>query len=279
MPSTISYQELQEGLEWVKEIGAQSGVKSGVARTAPAVPKKRRPRKNKSVLPGLIKYLAALLSLAFWVLIPWPAKAWHDEVHLAIAQAAGYDHWHLAVGADMAKVKAGAIEQRNHYAYTPPGTVVNRQRVLDQIALYNDPHDQDGHLYGAIIASLRQYKQAVRNGRYAAYHLGFCAHYVGDLSQPLHNTLYNAYNRKHHRSTDGVLNGEVLANLTKIKLYKIDIASEEDLIREVARVANLSLNLGQTLEIENRLLTKSEAYRQISHSASLLKAILLFVHK
>jgi hypothetical protein len=211
--------------------------------------------------------------------LPWPAIAWYDAIHLAIAQTAGYEHWHLAVGADMAKLKAGAIEQSNHYTYNLPGTVVNRQMVLDQVPLYNDPRDRDGHLYGAIIASLREYNQALRRGRYAEYHLGFCAHYVGDLSQPLHNTPYNAFNRKNHHAIDGLLNNDVTANRSKIKLYRIDIRSEEDLIEEVVRIANLTMRLGRELEQDKRLLTKAEAYRQISHSASLLKAILLFIRK
>jgi len=259
------------------EIGALNRAKTGVARPVPAVLNKIR--KIKSVLSDIMKCWVVILSLAFGVLFPWPAKAWHDEAHLAIAQAAGYDQWHLAVGADMAKIKAGAIEQRNHYAYNLPDTVVTRQMVIGQIARYNDARDHEGHLYGAIIASIRKYQQARRRGQYAAYHLGYCAHYVGDLSQPLHNTPYNVYNRKHHRLTDGRVNGEVLGNLAKIKLYKIDINSEEDLIREVVRIANLSLSLGNTLEKENRLLTKPETYRQLGHSASLLKAILLYVDK
>jgi hypothetical protein len=35
--------------------------------------------------------------------------------------------------------------------------------------------------------------------------------------------------------------------------------------------------LGYKLEDENRLLTKEEAYQQVSHSASLFKAILQYV--
>ena len=43
---------------------------------------------------------------------------------------------------------------------------------------------------------------------------------------------------------------------------------------EIARIANLSLILGYQIESEGRLLTKEEAYAQLSHSASLFKAIL-----
>jgi len=227
-------------------------------------------------LLDLIKRRTVVGALGLWLVLCPPAAAWHDATHLAIAQAAGFDHWYLAVGADMAKVKAGAIEQGNHYVYNDPGTVVTRQAVLDQIPHYNDPHDRQGHLYGAIVAAVRKYREAVRKGQYAVYHLGYCAHYVGDLSQPLHHTPFNSYNRRHHRLTDGIIDDEVRAQLYRIKPYRIDIDSEEDLIREVVRIANLSLTLAHTLEKENRLLTKAEAYEQIGHSASLLKAILRF---
>jgi hypothetical protein len=68
-----------------------------------------------------------------------------------------------------------------------------------------------------------------------------------------------------------------LDNLDKIKIYPIWIASEEDLAKEIARIGNLSLALGYKLEDENRILTKEEAYHQISHSASLFKGILEYV--
>jgi hypothetical protein len=53
--------------------------------------------------------------------------------------------------------------------------------------------------------------------------------------------------------------------------------SEEILAKEIARIANQAMALGYKLEDENRLLTKEEAYQQVSHSASLFKAILQYV--
>ena len=82
--------------------------------------------------------------------------------------------------------------------------------VLNQADRYNKPRDSKGHLYGAIIASIREYLTTTLKGKYAEYHLAFCAHYVGDLSQPLHNTLYNSYNQQNHTATDGLIDGEVL---------------------------------------------------------------------
>jgi len=71
----------------------------------------------------------------------------------------------------------------------------------------------------------------------------------------------------------------VLYNLPLIEIYPINILSEMDLAKEIARVANLSLKLGYRLEKEGRMLSRQEAYEQISHSASLFQAILTFVNR
>ena len=208
--------------------------------------------------------------------IPLQASAWYDETHLAIAKITGYPKWYNATGADIAKVKAGYKERHNHYSNNPPDVKITSEMVLSQVEKYNKTEMQ-GHLYGAIIASLRDYIRAKSSGKYGEYHLAYCIHYVGDLSMPLHNTLYNFFNMRNHSKIDGTINDEVLDNLDKIKIYPIKIESEEDLAAEIARIANLSKELGYQIQHENRLLTKEEAYTQISHSASLLKAILAHV--
>ncbi len=220
---------------------------------------------------NVIKYLAPLAMLLLFTVQAW---AWHDETHLAIAKAAGYAKWYNAAGADITKIKADDVEQKNHYVNNPPGTTVTPEMVLEQATRYNDPSHEKGHLYGAIIQSIREYRTTTKKGKYAEYHLAFCAHYVGDLSMPLHNTLYNAYNRKNHTATDGTINDEVLDILSKIRIDPIEIQSESDLAKEIAKIANLSKNLGYQLEKESRMLSREEAYEQISHSASLLKDIL-----
>jgi hypothetical protein len=224
-----------------------------------------------SILPLLVVFFLASFT--------GNSYPWHDETHIAIAKATGYKKWYNATGADMAKLKAGKIEKLNHYVNNPRGTTVTPEMVLQQAKKYNKTNDLMGHLYGAIIASVRDYLEAKNTGKYGEYHLAFCAHYVGDLSQPLHNTLYNSYNRKNHQTTDGIINDEVLDNIDKIKIYPIKIESEKDLANEIARIANLSLKKGYHIQDEKRLLTKDEAYEQISHSASLFKAILEYVGK
>lgn len=208
---------------------------------------------------------------------PDPSNAWNDETHLAIAKAAGHYKWYLAVGADMAKTKAGKIESDNHFYNNAPDTVVTSALIENQIDRYNqeDPH---GHLYGAIIHTVRDYLEMKARGKYGEYHLGFCAHYIGDLSMPLHNMALSDFTKKYHKEIEHFVNEEGLNILTdKIKIYPIKIESETTLIREVARIANLSLQLGYRLQEEDRLITKAEAYEQLGHSASLFKGVITYL--
>ncbi len=210
-------------------------------------------------------------------LLAWAvsAGAWNDETHLAIAKAAGYAKWFNAAGADMAKVKAGAIEQHNHYANNPAGATVTPAGVLAQVPRY-DTVDAAGHLYGAVLAAVRAYRAERARGKYGEYHLAFAAHYLGDLSMPLHNTEYNAFNRKHHAAMDATVDAAALGDLERIRIHPVEIRSEEDLAAEVARIANVSHALGRRLEAEGRLPTPREAYAQLGRSASVLRAVLLY---
>lgn len=207
------------------------------------------------------------------------AFGWHDETHLAIAKAAGYWKWYNAAGADITKIKAGRIESNNHGFYSRKNDEITSEMVLSQVDKYNDPTHMEGHLYGAILASLREYKKSIQVGKYSEYHIAFCAHYVGDLSQPFHNISFDDFNKEHHAINDGIVENEVLQNMRLIEknMYVVHLSPrrfEKDLSREIARVANLSRSLGQKLKTENRDLTKEEAYLQLGHSASLLKGIL-----
>jgi hypothetical protein len=207
------------------------------------------------------------------------AFCWYDETHLAVAKAAGYNKWYNAVGADMAKIKANRIESNNHFFNNNDNAEVTPDMVLGQAKKYNDPNDTEGHLYGAIVASLREYTETTARGKYAEYHLAFCVHYVADLSQPLHNTPYDDFNKTHHLVNDGIIDEGILENISKIKEHMYPIALshenfENDLANEIARVANEARQLGYKLRKENRDMTKEEAYTQLGHSASLLKAIL-----
>ena len=121
-----------------------------------------------------------LNSTAAYCLLLWlhtAAYGWYDKTHISIAKAAGYDRWFNAVGADMAKIKAGNIEAWNHVFNNSQNREITAGMVLGQVARYNDPRDSEGHLYGAIIASLREYKKSALARKYAEYHVAYCAHY------------------------------------------------------------------------------------------------------
>jgi len=207
------------------------------------------------------------------------SQAWFDQTHLAIAEAAGYARWYNAAGADIAKIKAGAVEDRNHYFNNDRNTDVTPKMVLDQAGRYNNPADEEGHLYGAIISSLREFKASRAAGGYAEYHMAFAVHYIGDLSQPLHNIPHDRFNKKHHATNDGLVDDEVRNNMARIRKNMHDITLrpdrfEEDLAEEIAKIANRSHNLGLKLRAENRDMTQEEAYAQLVLSASLVKAVL-----
>jgi hypothetical protein len=98
------------------------------------------------------------------------SHAWFDETHLAVAKVAGYQKWFNVAGADVARIKIGDKENHNHYINNAQGTVVTPKKVLAQVDKCNQI-DRSGHLYGAIIASIRDYIEVKRKGRYAEYHL------------------------------------------------------------------------------------------------------------
>ena len=209
-------------------------------------------------------------------------QAWHDQTHLAIAKAAGFNMWYHCAGPDIAKIKAGNIEAYNHWFNNTAEVEIMPQMVFDQVERYNQRNkilDPEGHLLGAIIASLRAYEKDLRSGKYAMYHLVYCAHYISDLTMPLHNIAYDDFNEEHHNANDGIVEDTILKEPEKISknMYPITLSKkdfEADLAREIARVANLSRKLGYKLRAEKRDMTKQEAYIQLGHSASLLKAVL-----
>jgi hypothetical protein len=209
-----------------------------------------------------------------------PALAWHDETHMAIAKAAGYSKWYNAAGADIAKIKAGNKEATNHWFDNNDGVEITPKLVLEQAARYDKADDDEGHLYGAIIQSLRNYLKDTKGGKYAEYHMAFCAHYIGDLSQPLHNGPAEPRDQAYltyHSTNDGIVEAEALNNIGLIqkKSYTITIRNGDDLAREIAVIANSSHQLYLRLLSENkRDMSKDEAYEQLAKSVSLLRAVL-----
>ncbi len=60
-------------------------------------------------------------------------------------------------------------------------------------------------------------------------------------------------------------------------MYRITLRPdhvEEDLSKEIARIATIARQLAFKMKAEDRDMTKEEAYVQLGHSASLLRAVL-----
>lgn len=230
-----------------------------------------------------MKYGAIIILITLFVSsLALQTHAWNDKTHLAISRTAGFAMWYNSAGPDIAKLKAGNIESFNHWFNNTVEAEVTPQMVLDQVDRYNKRSrffDGEGHLLGAIIASLRAYDKDLSRGKYALYHLVYCAHYIGDLTMPLHLIAYDDFNKRTHQANDGIVEDTILDEPQKIADHMYDIGLskdrfETDLAREIARIANITRKLGYKLRAENRVMTREEAYVQLGHSASLLQAVL-----
>ncbi len=91
-----------------------------------------------------------ILAVSLFLSLPGLSQAWYDNTHLAIAKAAGYPQWYNAAGPDIAKIKAGDKEDRNHYSNNPPDTVITPQMILDQVARYDDKAMKKGIFTGPL---------------------------------------------------------------------------------------------------------------------------------
>jgi len=208
------------------------------------------------------------------------AIAWHDRTHIAVGVAAQFDQAYNLAGPDVAKLKADTVEEYNHWVDNSEATTITKALIKGQIQKYNvgTERERRGHLYGAIVASVRAYQDEAGAGRFATYHLAYAGHYIGDLSMPLHNIENNPLNPLlNHYCNDHIIENEIEANMDKIKLSPMMIKNEEDLIQNIALIAAKSKDLGYKLVGEKRNMTKDEAYQQISQSASLFKAVLEYV--
>lgn len=151
--------------------------------------------------------------------------------------------------------------------------------------------DSAGVLYWKIMDIYQQMKG--KTGWDYDYYLFNIAHYVGDLSQPLHNYPYDnepasdgkvygelgTWAKEKHREFDDILEADFPLDTKTEKTFDSwivvpTIKSLDDLKREISKVANASIALANRCYKENRIITKDEALRQMAKSVSLLKAII-----
>lgn len=240
-----------------------------------------------------VRFLLVSIFLSFLsFFLPDVSQAWFDETHIAVAKAAGYRKCYNAAGPDIAKAKLRDdkikdeiipnYEKQNHYFENHANKEVTAAMVLEQRRSYDAPGDSEGHLYGAIAESLKRYRD--RPG-YAEDLFAYAVHYIGDLSQPFHNTSDASPDKSLHKMNDGIVEDEVLENVGRIKEHIYDISLplqsfDDGLAREIARIANISRDLAGRVRLrKDGKMTKEEAYMQLGHSASLLRAVVKVLNK
>lgn len=240
------------------------------------------------IIPAM---MAALGTAAFGA--STPAEAWTDQTHMAIERAAGLRSYQNAPSPDVSKTityvnKLKKSDGQAHFfdASKPP----TRKDVEAQLEMIGYQRDDcpDGYILGAIINATRKAKSQTEQGRYDDYNYAMLGHYCGDLSMPLHMSVYDDFNRAHHLHIDQTLNNDKVKwdvdnvpNITKRMTVddSMHFDNEDQIIDEMLKIANESYDLAQKIRKENRELTQEEALQRIDRSASFFRALMKYCGK
>lgn len=234
------------------------------------------------------------------------ALPWSSNTHTFIAQVAGLQNPQYANFPDLSKNENFSLLRPYHRHAAAPNTIVTpdyifqfqistgeyvRISVPDSKPIKINVPDQVGILYWEILKIYMEMRG--KSGWEYNYYLFNIAHYIGDLSQPLHNFphgnepasdghIYSdvgIWAKNNHRAFDNIL--ELSFPLDKNTEKKFNswisvpsITSPNDLKREISKVANHSITLANKCYSENRIMSKEEALRQLAMSASLVMAII-----
>lgn len=248
---------------------------------------------------------AAVLVLTF-LTCAGAGYGWSCLTHILIAREAGMKNPEYACIPDVSRSENPDLLGPFHYHNAPPGTTVT-PGYIDAFGVEERgvtlpgedartvtllvPH-RAGVLYGKIVALYR----IMRNPRYPTdYHYALMniAHFIGDLSQPLHNyprgtvpasdgKVYEdegAWAKDIHAAFDDALDKEPFNSgdfrYLRRKIAVFSIRDEEDLKRRISDIANSANSLANQCFKENRrMMTQREALDQAAMSASLLKAVM-----
>jgi len=240
------------------------------------------------------------------------AFGWSCETHTYIALEAGMKNPETACLPDLAREENKSLLGPLHWHDAAPNTVVTPS-YIDKFKIVEAKYvkvgspdskpitinvpDPSGVLYWKIVELYEKMRGAT--GWIYDYYLCNIAHYVGDLSQPLHNFAYDeepasdgktypeigAWAKENHGQFDSVLDSYLpLAGEEKIHfqalIVPVQIMSVDDLKTEISKIANSAIGLANRCYSEKgRIITKEEALRQIAMSVSLLKGIIANTNK
>lgn len=245
---------------------------------------------KKSKLMIIPAMLASFSAMAF---APTQTEAWTDQTHMAIERAAGLMSYQNACSPDVAKtiMNVNKIRKNDGQAhFYDAAKAPTRADVDAQLQMLGMQRDEcpDGYILGAIVNSVRKSKAWTEQGKFDDYNYAMLGHYIGDLVQPLHMSVYDDFNRKNHLAIDHILNhNEVKWDVDGVPLIAAEIKvddslrfkDEEELINHMVKLANESYDLGQKLRKENRLITHDEAISRVSKAATFFRACMRYCGK
>jgi len=233
--------------------------------------------------------------------------AWDCKTHAYIAKKAGIRIPEAACLPDIIRDENPSLLAPFHYHNASPDTVVtpeyiNKYTVKEEIITIDGrtinifvPHEA-GILYWEIINIYEKMKSLDMtkpdNQLAYEYYIASIAHYIGDLSQPLHNFPYGSspasdgkvylkegeFNKEEHIKFDEAFSfylssdPEINQKIDNA-LNTVNIKSKDDLKKEIAKIANSAIKIANSCYKEKRLPSKEELIRQIASSISLIKAI------
>ena len=245
-------------------------------------------------MEGKRKSLLTVITFGIWFMMVSPtADAWTDQTHMAIAKAGGLESYHNACAADVSHTVAymnniWLTDSPAHYfdAVKPP----NRQDVAEQLNLIglSKKKAPNGYLLGAIVNAVRKAKTRTEKSKFDDYYYAVIAHYIGDLSQPLHISAYDDFNKSHHLQVDDTLTCKNVAwdvdgaGYIAKELHiddSVRFNDETELVDYMLKIANESFELSQKLRHDNRVITREEAVQRASRSATMLRAVLRYCGK
>lgn len=254
---------------------------------------------KKTFRAGLAILLAVGLSGQAW--------GWSGHTHIFIAKQAGVKYPEAACFPDVSWEDNEALLKPYHYHNAPPDAVVTPE-YIDNFAITSRSvklpdgarvtirvPDESGVLYRRIVELYKRYtSKKYKPAWQYDYYEATLAHFVADLSQPLHNYPYldkpagdglsygqqGDWALKKHGSFDRRLDDYLKKDPDQEKIppgliVVPTIKSEDDLKREIAKIANRSIALANKCFAEqSRIMTREEAINQAALSISLLKGIL-----
>ncbi len=235
--------------------------------------------------------------------------AWDCKTHAYIAKKAGVRIPEAACMPDIIRDELYDLFEPLHYHDAAPDTEVTPEYIdkfkiketmvnIDEKNYRLEIPHPTGVLYWKIVELYNKMKSLdkskIDNALAYEYYLFSIAHFIGDLSQPLHNFPYGnkqasdgkvyakegSFNKEYHLKFDEAFSNYLskypnINNKIDRALRQIQLNSTEDIKKEISEIANSAIKIANKCFNENRLPSEEELIHQISLSISLLKAIII----